>query len=337
MSFISANDPTSIKPPETSLLRREDIIEGFGDLVSVYKDQQRRSLDGQVVVGDYFDRGASSSAPLLSTADELAERRKTSVFYIFAQVIVIALGMAGAVMVVAPEDARLPFWLLATGLGAATVIAYQHHREQNLSPEALQAQRDRHDFWIAESDLESRKILIEAQADVYRTYANADLEARQAQRQALDLEAKRIDASMKRRDEDRRRRWEDIAGAGAPATVLETVEPTVETVGETVFSTETTVETVGETVESVDPTLTLVLKTVVGFYDQVNPQNPLIKSAIPWSARSTAMSPDAKAKVNDVLSRLDPPLIELRNGRYYLNVGAYGPRRAARVLTVAWE
>lgn len=329
MSFIPANDSTTFKPPETSLLRREDIIEGFGDLVGVYKDQQRRSLEGQVVT-NYDRQGSSSSAPLISTADELAERRKTSVVYIIAQVVAIALGMAGAVMVVAPEDARISVWMLATGAGAAIVIAWQHRRELDLSPESLQSQRDWYSFQISEADVEGRKILIQSQADVYRVYAQADLEARQAQREAMQLETKRLDVQMRRRDDGRRQRWEDIFAGATP-----TVETTVETVISTGETVETTVETVAPTV---DPILATVLKTVVELYDQVDPSNPLIKGALPWSVRSTAMSPTDKAKVNDVLTRLEPPLIELRNGRYYLNVADYpGPRRASRILTFAWE
>lgn len=329
MSFVSANDPTTVKPVETSLLRREDIITGFGDLVKVYGDQQRRSLEGQVVT-EYDDQGTGLR---LSSSGELAERRKTSVFYVFAQVVVIALGVAGAVMVAAPEDARLPAWMLATGIGSAIVIAWQHRREQDLSPEALQSQRDWYDFQVAEAEVEGRKILLQAQADVYRTYANADLETRQAQRQALDLEGKRIEAQLRQRSEARRQRWQDIVSEAAEDTedtVVETVAPTVATV-------KSTVETVAPSVATVDPTLTLVLKTIVDLYDQVDQVNPLIKTALPWSARSTAMSPTDKTKVSDALSRLEPPLIELRNGRYYLNVAHYGPKLASRALTVVWD
>lgn len=329
MSFVSANDSTTVKPVETSLIQRQDVITGFGDLVRVYSDQQRRAIEGQVVT-PYDDQGPGLR---LSSSGELAERRKTSVFYVFAQVVVIALGVAGAVTVAAPEDARLPVWMLATGFGAAVVIWLQHRKELDLSPEALQSQRDWYDFQVAEAEVEGRKILLQAQADVYRLYGRADLEARQAQRQALDLEGKRLDAQLRQRTEDRRQRWHDIVSEAAEATedtVVETVAPTVATV-------KPTVATVAPSVATVDPTLSLVLKTVVDLYDQVDPVNPLIKTALPWSARSTAMSPTDKMKVSDTLSRLDPPLIELRNGRYYLNVGHYGARMASRALTLAWD
>lgn len=328
MSFVSANDPTTVKPVETSLIRREDIVNGFGDLVKVYSDQQRRSIEGTIVG---FDEGPRAAGLHLSSSDELAERRKTSRMYIVAQVVVIALGVAGAVWVAAPEDARLPVWMLATGGFAAVVIWLQHRKELDFSPEALQSQRDWYEFQIAEADVEARKILLHAQADVYRLYGQADLEARQAQRQALDLEGKRIDAQLRRRDEDRRQRWRDIVGETVASQPEEAGAPTV---GETVVS---TVETVAPTVATVDPTLALVLKTVVELYDQVDPVNPLIKSALPWSARSTSMSPTDKSRVADALGKLDPPLIELRNGRYYLNVAHYGPKLASRALTVVWD
>lgn len=334
MSFVSANDPTTVKPVETSLLRRDDIVDSFGDLVKVYGDQQRRSIEGQIVT----DGEGPGPGLRLSSAGELRERRWTSFMYLVAQVVVIALGVAGAVWVAAPQDARLPVWMLATGVFAAVVIWLQHRKELDLAPETLQSNRDFYRFQIDEAEVESRRILLQAQADVYRLYGQADLEARQAQREAVALEAQRLDAQLRRRDDARRQRWDDIVGPTAPA-VVETVESTVETVESTVVSTvgtvKPTVETVGATV---DPALTVVLKTVVELYDQVDPFNPLIKRALPWSARSTAMSPADKGRVTDALSRLEPPLIELKNGRYYLNVADYaGPRKASKVLSMAWE
>ena len=323
-NFVSARGPTDIELVETSLIKREDIVDGFDRLVDVYGEQQRRSIEARrVVAGEIVD----PSPIRLSSAEELRQRRFTSAMYLVAQVAVIAIAVAGAVMVAAPADIRLPAWLLATGFGAAVVIWLQHRKEQELSPEGLQSLRDWYAFQIDEVDATSRRVLVEARADVYRMAGRADLEARLAQREAVALEGQRLDAQLRRRDEDRRHRWEGIVAEAAP-TVEETVVSTVGTVGDTV-------ETVAPTVDS---TLALVLKTVVELYDQVDPGNPLIKTALPWSARSTAMSPDAKGRVAVALSRLDPPLIELKNGRYYLNVAHYsGPRRASRVLSAAWD
>lgn len=322
--FVSGRSPTDVEPVETSLIRREDVVGGFGRLVDIYGEQQRQGIEARrVVAGEIVD----PSPVRLSSAEELKQRRWTSLMYLVAQVIVIAIAVAGAVLVAAPEDVRLPAWLLVTGFGAAVVIWLQHRKEQQLSPEGLQSLRDWYGFQIDQVEAQSRRVLVQAQADVYRMYGQADLEARQAQRQALDLEGRRLESQLSRRDEARRQRWEDI--------VEETVETVAPTVEETVFS---TVGTVAPTVETVDPTLAVVLKTVVDLYDQVDPGNPLIKSALPWSARSTAMSPDSKGRVAEALSRLDPPLIELKNGRYYLNVAHYsGPKRASRVLSMAWE
>jgi len=308
--YVSGRSPTDVAV-ETSLIRREDVIDGFGRLVDIYGEQQRQGIEARrVVAGEIVD----PSPVRLSSAEELKQRRWTSLMYLVAQVIVIAIAVAGAVLVAAPEDVRLPAWLLVTGFGAAVVIWLQHRKEQQLSPEGLQSLRDWYGFQIDQVEAQSRRVLVQAQADVYRLYGQADLEARQAQRQALDLEGRRLESQLSRRDEARRQRWEDI-------------------VEETVFST-----TVAPTVETVDPTLAVVLKTVVDLYDQVDPGNPLIKSALPWSARSTAMSPEAKGRVAEAMSRLDPPLIELKNGRYYLNVAHYaGPKRASRVLSMAWE
>ena len=90
--------------------------------------------------------------------------------------------------------------------------------------------------------------------------------------------------------------------------------------------------------DSADPLFAKVAEVVAGLYDQVNPDNPLIPVALPWSARSTDLSPSAKGLVVSKLASLSPPLIESRNGRYYLNVGFYhAPKKALRTLAAAWR
>ena len=317
-------------PPAASLIRREDIVAGFGDMIATYRDQQRKTLEGVAYpAGDQVETGR-----YLSSADEIAERRKTTVVFLVALVFVVSIAIAGAVMVAAPEDTRLPLWLLGTGLAAGGAVAWLYKREQALTPEALERDRLNNDWDIQRRDAKTRRILAEGQVAVWKSFADADVETRRAQLRGVDLDALRIEAELEERRDRRRRDLEETVAPTAwrpSATVGETVVLTEETVGRPLA-------TVAQLPAITDPVFVKVAEVVAGLYDQVNPDNPLITVALPWSARSTAMSPAAKDLVVSKLASLAPPLIESRNGRYYLNVGAYrGPKQALRTLTAAWR
>ena len=328
---VIPKDSTPVSPPAASLIRREDIVAGFGDMIATYRDQQRKTLEGVAYpTGDQGETGR-----YLSSADEIAERRKTTVVFLVALVVVVSIAIAGAVMVAAPEDTRLPLWLLGTGLAAGGAVAWLYKREQALTPEALERDRQNNDWDIQRRDAKTRRILAEGQVAVWKSFAEADVETRRAQLRGVDLDALRIEAELEERRERRRQAIEETVAPTAwrPSSPS---EETVETVAPTVVSTE---ETVGRPLPAIaDPLFAKVAEVVAGLYDQVNPDNPLIKGALPWSARSTDLSPAAKDLVVSKLASLTPPLIENRNGRYYLNVGAYrGPKQALRTLTSAWR
>lgn len=317
-------------PPTASLIRREDIVAGFGDMIATYRDQQKRTIEGAA----YPAAQVVETGRRLSSAEELAERRKTATVFLVALVLVVSIAIAGAVLVAAPKDARFPLWLLGTGLAAGAAVAWLYTREQSLTPEALERDRQVNDWDIARRDAKTRRLLAEGQVAVWKSFADADVETRRAQLRQVDLDSLRIEAELEDRRDRRRQAVEETVGR--PSRPSE----------ETVFSTEETVgrplPTVGATVAQLpainDPVFAQVAEVVAGLYDQVNPDNPLIKVALPWSARSTAMSPAAKDLVVSKLASLSPPLIESRNGRYYLNVASYqGPRKALRTLTAAWR
>ena len=328
---VIPKDSTPPSPPTASLIRREDIVAGFGDMIATYRDQQKRTLEGVAYPhGDQVETGR-----YLSSADEIGERRKTTVVFLVSLVFVVSIAIAGAVMVAAPEDTRLPLWLLGTGLAAGLAVAWLYKREQALTPEALERDRQNNDWDIQRRDAKTRRILAEGQVAVWKSFAEADVETRRAQLRGVDLDALRIEAELEERRDRRRRAIEETVAptAWGPSP---TVEETVETVAPTVVSTE---ETVGRPLPAVaDPLFAKVAEVVAGLYDQVNPDNPLITVALPWSARSTDLSPSAKGIVVSKLASLSPPLIESRNGRYYLNIASYkGPKQALRTLTAAWR
>jgi len=328
-------------PPAASLIRSTDIA-AFGQaMIGAYAEQQRRALalTGEIVTEE---PPIDPRAPRLSSPAEIAERRKTAALYIAAQVIVIGIGAAGAVLVAAPADARLPLWLLATGAGAAAVIAWQHRKEQQLSPEGLQAGRDGYTAIVDQMDAESRQIVATAYADAIRMDARAQLTDARSRHQAAENEAARLAAQMDQRHAQRqqtRRAMLDEAGADAwPAAAP--------TVAETVYQTDPTVAPTVETVSTAppaapaDPTLALLLTTIAGLFETTDTANPLIRQALPWSARSTQIPPAEKERIAATLASIDPPIITTQagaGGRSYLNAAHWTPRRAARAIAAAWR
>lgn len=338
-------EPPAPAPAETSLIRRQDVINYGQALIGTYTEQQRRALaiTGEIVTEE---PPIDPRAPRLSSPAEIAERRKTAALFVGAQLIAVAIGVAGAVLVAAPKDARLPLWLLATGAGAAAVIAVQYRREQTLSPEGLQAGRDGYAAIVDQMDAESRLVVATAYADAIRMDARAQLTDARSRHQAAENEAARLTAQMDQRHAQRqqtRRAILDEAGAELDAwqpapTVAETVYQTDPTVGATVETVAPTVETAPP--EPADPLLGLLLRTIADLYERTDatPTNALITAPLPWSARSTQIPPAEKERIAATLATIDPPIIVSNGNRYYLNRQHWtGPRRAARAIAAAWR
>ena len=72
-SFVMADQAPTVATPETSLIRRQDVVEVTGKMIDGYMTQQRGLLD-QV-------QGETTHAGFLSGADQVAERRRTSGMY----------------------------------------------------------------------------------------------------------------------------------------------------------------------------------------------------------------------------------------------------------------
>ena len=339
-SFVAADRPPA-PIEQTSLIRRNDVMQAVGGVIEAYSAQQKSLLShaqGEII--DAYQTGGGRT----STAAELAERRKTARLYLMAQTATTAITVGGVAYLAHLAGAldrpgALAVWMFGTGAISLVLIALQHRGEQTLTPEAIAHAEIAAQTEIAALDAESRQIIATAYADAIRAGADADRLAAETRKQAAALDAARLTAHFDRRAEDRQRRRSAIFHAAEVApppytTVTETDHPTDLTVAETA-------PTVTETAAppaSTDPTLTVLLTALATLYETVDPSNPLIKTALPWSARSTAIPPAQKERITDLLDRLDPPLItQGAGGRYYLNVSDYSSaRRTARILASAW-
>ena len=343
-SFVAADRPPA-PIEQTSLIRRNDVMQAVGGVIEAYSAQQKSLLShaqGEII--DAYQTGGGRT----STAAELAERRKTARLYLMAQTATTAITVGGVAYLAHLAGAldrpgALAVWMFGTGAISLVLIALQHRGEQTLTPEAIAHAEIAAQTEIAALDAESRQIIAQAYADAIRAGADADRLAAETRKQAAANDAARLTAQFDRRTDERQRRRSAIFHAAevAPppaaspyATAAETDHPTAPTVAETA-------PTVTETAAppaSTDPTLTVLLTALATLYETVDPSNPLIKTALPWSARSTAIPPAQKERITDLLDRLDPPLItQGAGGRYYLNVSDYSSaRRTARILASAW-
>jgi hypothetical protein len=144
--------------------------------------RQAATIDGAC---DYSGRGSG-----LSSASELAERRKTSAMYLLSYAMMTGgtiaglVGLAYVAGIVGDSATAFAAWVGLTGLASLSLAAWQHRRELSLTPESLESERIGADYSIAEIDAESRRILAEAHADSIRLAAQAQLEDAQARRLA---------------------------------------------------------------------------------------------------------------------------------------------------------
>ena len=331
--------------PGTSLIRREDVISYGQGLLQTYTAQQNAAL---TVSGEIIDsRSAGAAWPRTSTAEELKERRKTSRLYLNRQTLTVAITVGGLAYLAhlagaIDAGAAIAFWMFGTGAIALLLTTWQHGRELRLTPEAIAHAEIAANRSVAEIDAWSRSEIAGALGDSIRAQAATDQANAEARRTAAENEAARLWQQMDQRHAQRqqtRRAMLDEAGADAwPAAAP--------TVAETVYQTDPTVGATVETVSTAppaapaDPTLALLLTTIAGLFETTDTANPLIRQALPWSARSTQIPPAEKERIAATLATIDPPIISTQagaGGRSYLNVSNWTPRRAARAIAAAWR
>lgn len=258
------------------------------------------------------DQNPQRSAAGLSSPAELAARNERFRWVVVAVVLLAAITAAGIVSVAylaghVDGAGAIAGWLVLSGVAGYLSVTYVHHREANLSPEALEGERIRSDYDVAAQDAESRQLLARAYADAVRDDAAARRASAESARQAniaYTQAPTRREMDYTPREAPERRfavQWQDVAPAPTETSVQPAIAPTAQTV-------------------TADPALVAMLATVDEIYaDCERRDSSLITMRLPWSARGDWAAGD-KARAIAVLATFDPALIETRDGnRAHLN------------------
>ena len=260
-------------------------------------------------MGTTIDVERTPAQPGLSSPAELAARNTRFKWVIVAVVLLAAITAAGIVSVAylaghVDGAGALAAWLVLSGVAGYASVTYVHHREANLSPEALEGERIRGDYDVSATDAESRQILAQAYADAVRDDAAARRASAEAQRSAnLQLCAAPARQPM---DYTPRQSAQDAH--------TETQEASQEYQAETpspspVRALESPTAPVAPTVAP-DPLLVKVLAELDRLHgDYLATGRTLIQERLPWSARGTWPQADKERTRRNLAALNVPPIV----------------------------
>ena len=179
--------------PRAEIIRRQDIIDQVGGLLTIYQEQQRQAL--QLAQNDATRGG------FLSDANTVAERRKLSRMYLLTYSGVSALTMGGVAYLaaLAGTDGSLSLagWMVGTGALTLVLVWTRHGDEFKHSPEGIA--RHLADWHGSIADYEAR-----TRRHALRWEFEAEERRQQAALAAAD--AGRHDAALRIAELDARRR-----------------------------------------------------------------------------------------------------------------------------------
>ncbi len=185
-------EPDRPAAPRAEIIRRQDIIDQVGSLLSIYQEQQRQVI--QVAQGDAMRGG------FLSDANTVAERRKLSRLYLFTYTGVSALTIGGVAYLAALAGAdgalSLAGWMAGTGALTLVLVWTRHGDEFKHSPEGIARHLADWHGSIADYEARTRRKALqwEFEAEERRQQANAiaaDAGRQDAQLRIAELEARR--------------------------------------------------------------------------------------------------------------------------------------------------
>lgn len=284
------------------------------------------------------DAERRAAQPGLSSPAELAARNTRFKWVIVAVVLLAAITAAGIVSVAylaghVDGAGALAAWLVLSGVAGYASVAYVHHREANLSPEALEGERIRGDYDVSAADAESRQILAQAYADAVRDDAAARRASAESARQANIAYAAPTQRQM------------DYTPRTAPETpIVRAVAPAMDDTLEGMPTTPSQgAQTPTAPIVAPDRDLVAMLEAIDRLYaDCEQRDSDVILSALPWGNRGD-WSIDAKAKADKVLAyftrNYDTPLIYRKgdNGaRWRLNRQAWRRNVARAIIAREW-
>jgi len=303
-TFVQPDPPPAQR---TDIVRRQDIIDGFGRIVDVYQEQQRG------IIGTVQQ---STAGQLFSSAGQVAERRKTSRMYLLFYGTISGAAMAGIMLYAwrngwSDGPTSLAFWLVGTALVTGAMAWRRHGQELDLVPEAILRHIVDWYGWIAEYEAHSRR-------KAMRWEFEAEQE-RQRAAEADNAHARQM-AQLRISEMEERRRWHEdrqtMDAAVAPvASIAANPAPARPESTPAQFS-----------IDDSTPTWQAVLLTFVASlyerdaagYTNIT-DGGVIKTQVPWSARARLAPSDKQHMLNVVRSR--PAIVEQSDGgRWRLRV-----------------
>ena len=304
VNFVAAEPSITIEPPRADLIRRQDVVQTVDRMIDGYMTQQRGLLD-QV-------QGETTHSGFLSGADQVAQRRRTSIVYLGYYLAVTATVSGGLVLLAHGAgfvDAGGSFatWLALTG-GLAALIGYRRHGDElALTPESIALRVvDAHEN-VALYESETRRLSLQWEFDAEERRQAAQEKAAEHGRQLAELRVKELDARRRTIEAQTERRMyaepaqTAIAGAGRTEAALQVSD-----------------------IQSDDATLTggatgdgwqaALVTWVATLYDAgAITEGGIIKGRVPWAQRSPWVDADKQAALRACCT-LRPALIEQADG-----------------------
>jgi hypothetical protein len=275
-----------------------------------------------------IDAERTAAQPGLSSPAELAARNTRFKWVIVAVVLLAAITAAGIVSVAylaghVDGAGALAAWLVLSGVAGYLSVTYVHHREANLSPEALEGERIRGDYDVSATDAESRQILAQAYADAVRDDAAARRASAESQRAA--------NLAYTQSPTQRQMDYTPVVRASVAPVADDTLEGMPTTPSQ------------ATPIVAPDRDLVAMLEAIDRLYaDCEQRDSDVILSALPWGNRGD-WSIDAKAKADKVLDyftrNYDTPLVYRKgdNGaRWRLNRQAWRRNVARAIIAREW-
>lgn len=197
MTHYIPNDPTPA--PRAEIIRRQDIIDQVGGLLTIYQEQQRQAL--QIAQADATRGG------FLSDAHTVAERRKLSRMYLLTYSGVSALTMGGVAYLanLAGTNGSLSLagWMVGTGALTLILVWTRHGDEFKHSPEGIARHLADWHGSIADYEARTRRKALQWEFAAEHDRQQAALAAADAGRQNAQLRIAELEARRRLADTPR--------------------------------------------------------------------------------------------------------------------------------------
>ena len=316
-----------VQPVETSLIRRQDVVETTNRMIDGYMVQQRALLDqvtGETVGGQHG---------FLSNANQVMERRKTSGMYLRQYTFVSALTVGGlaylATLAGADNASAIAGWLAGTGALSLLLAWRRHGDEFTHSPEGIARHLLDWHGDVASYEAETRRLALRWEHEAEERRQQAAAEAADHGRQLAQLRIEELDARRKaidaQRGESDRQFRIVMQSAFAPALQEGQGEAIDAAQVQSIQNDGSEAPSPSSTILAGESWQAALLQWVAALYDDgATTEQGVIKGRVPWSARSPWLDSD-KAQAKRVCCELRPALIVAGDGgRWRLRIEMFG-------------